>query len=172
LSGQKKCRECPKGVLCKNGIKTVCEPGQTTVGSNSDKCVPCDAGFFRETIPTISNQAGFCFSADEPKRSDQNKCPPGYICPLNASKTATQKIICEKNHFCVNNTQTKCGQDTDSFGYKFDLVSNPGASKCTRPNGYLCPTNSGDCVSGCCGKTWFADTNKCLNKADAAYGCL
>ena len=198
LRGQIECYLCPKGVLCKNGInKTICPSGQSTAAGSITSCISCDAGYYRDSsiIPTRNNNAGLCFNIDNPPQSAQNKCRPGYICPVitNADKTqATVQTLCDKDKdgkalyadttntceicpedfMCNNGIRIPCGQARDSLGDLFDLQSNTGATKCTRPNGYLCPTNSGDCLSGCCGKTWFLDTNKCQNKEDVAYGCL
>lgn len=177
LSGKKICNPCPKGVLCKNGIKKVCEPGQTTVGSQSNECVPCDPGFFRETIPTISNQAAFCFSSDEPKNRAQNKCPPGYICPLNASKTATQKILCipgeyanatadkclpcEKGYACNKGIRTKCGDNMSQ--------TPANSSRCLLNDSEYCSASE-DCTNNCCAKyAWYSIYDSCIPKDVKGY---
>jgi hypothetical protein len=200
LTGQTSCSPCPKGVLCDNGLKTICPSGQSTINHSSiTECISCDPGYYRDSsiIPTRNNNGGYCFATDNPSDSKTNKCPPGYICPVitNPDKTkATVKTLCDKDKdnkalysealtntckicpagsMCNNGIKTNCGQDRDSFGNIFDLKSYDGATKCTRPNGYLCPTNSGDCLSGCCGRTgWYDVSNKCQNKEDVAYGCL
>jgi hypothetical protein len=197
LKGQISCTTCPVGVTCIKGVKKVCPPGQTTLAPGATLCRTCSNGYYRDenVIPTVNNKSGYCRSTDG-TLSDKNKCDKskGIICPIDTAKDSTVKsqcgdgkyagkspidgvtdscVTCEANNYCVGGVKNKCPVALDAYGNEFDLVSNPGATKCSYPNNYMCPTNSGDCLSGCCGKQYWYDTyNYCLDKGKAAYGCL